>query len=69
MRLNAYIETIGDAAAAELFGVKERTAASWRRGERLPRPEQAERIVSASRGRVTYSEIYSPQKRKAKGVA
>jgi DNA-binding transcriptional regulator YdaS (Cro superfamily) len=60
MRLNKYIEAIGDAAAAELFGVKERTAASWRRGERRPRPEQAAVIVEASRGKVSYAEIYAP---------
>lgn len=56
MNLPEYIQAVGDAAAAEKFGVKPRTAASWRRRERFPRPEQAEMIVRTSP--VTYAGIY-----------
>jgi len=40
--LPVFIETVGDAEAARLFGVAERTAASWRRRERYPRAPQAQ---------------------------
>ena len=58
MRLTDYIKEHGDAACAATFGVKERTTASWRRGERTPRPEQARRIVVATGGTVSMSDIY-----------
>jgi len=59
MDLRAYIEAIGDEAAAEKFGVKPRTAASWRRRERMPRPEMSAVIVERTNGEVSYAEIYS----------
>jgi len=59
MKLREYIEMIGDEEAARLFSVKPRTAASWRRGERYPRPKQAAVIVEKTKGRVTYADIYS----------
>lgn len=52
----AYLRELGDARAAELFGVKPRTAKSWRRGERYPRPAQAR--VIAERSPVTLHDIY-----------
>ena len=58
MLLKDFIEEVGDTEAAELFGVKERTTASWRRGERMPRHKQAEVIVRATDGRVSYSECF-----------
>ena len=56
MQLREYIELIGDEKASRLWNVKTRTAAAWRRGERLPRPEHAETIVQTSP--VTYEGIY-----------
>lgn len=56
MTLVDYITKVGDQIAATQFGVKPRTTASWRRRERLPRPDQAERIVAESP--VTYEGIY-----------
>lgn len=56
MKLSDYIKRVGDAKAARIFGVKERTAASWRRGERMPRKEHASVIVKKSP--VTYAGIY-----------
>lgn len=56
MNLKDFISSVGDAKAARLFGVEERTAASWRRGERTPRPKHVERIVKKSP--VTYEGIY-----------
>lgn len=58
MKLSTYIAEIGDTGAAVLFGVKERTVASWRRGERQPRVEQAQKIVKATKGKVTFAECY-----------
>jgi len=56
MKLAEYIAKIGDQAAARRFKVKLRTAASWRRGERLPSPDNARHIVACSP--VTYKGIY-----------
>jgi len=56
MRLSDYVKQIGDEAAAELFEVKVRTAASWRRRERIPSHKQASIIVG--RSPVTYEGIY-----------
>lgn len=58
MKLSQYISTVGDAAAAELFGVEERTAASWRRLERSPRPEKAREIASVTKNKVTFSDCF-----------
>lgn len=58
MNLRDYIKSVGDSRAAELFGVEERTAASWRRGERSPRPKTAATIVSVTQGEVSFAEVY-----------
>jgi DNA-binding transcriptional regulator YdaS (Cro superfamily) len=58
MELSAFIEEVGDEKAAKLFGVKVRTAASWRRRERIPRPKQVPNIVRASKGKVTLEGVY-----------
>lgn len=60
MTLSDYIKEVGDAEAGRLFGVGERTAASWRRGERRPRPEKAREIVVATGGKVSFSDCYAP---------
>ena len=60
MKLSLYIQNIGDEAAATLFSVEERTAASWRRGERHPRPKKAREIVMLTGGDVSYADIYQP---------
>ena len=59
MNLRDFLKEIGDNTAAKLIGVKPRTIASWRRGERFPRPDQVARILRASKGRVDYKGIYS----------
>ena len=56
MTLIEYIETVGDAAAAKVFGVKVRTAKSWRLGDRIPRPKIAKRIIRLAP--LTYEGIY-----------
>ena len=60
MRLSEFITEIGDQAAAGLFDVSERCAASWRRGERKPRPNEAANVVKKSNGKVSYEDIYAP---------
>ncbi len=61
MKLSEYIANQGDERCGELFGVKVRTIGSWRRGERTPRPAQARKIVEATSGVVTMSEIYAAE--------
>lgn len=62
MELKKYIQKQGDDKCAQLFNVKPRTVASWRRGERYPRPDQANLIVEATKGEVTLAGIYSSPK-------
>lgn len=56
--LSDFIAEKGDAAAAAMFGVKERTAASWRRLENYPRATKAQEIVEITGGEVTMAGIY-----------
>jgi hypothetical protein len=58
--LPEFIEDVGTKEAARLFKVKERTAASWKRRERYPRPAKAPEIIAATRGVVDYRGIYGP---------
>lgn len=51
-----FLEVVGDRKASEWLGVKPRTVLSWRRGERFPRPAQAQKIVT--RMPVTFADIY-----------
>jgi len=51
-----YLERLGDQKAAKLFSVSERTAQSWRLGDRVPRPEQAKAIIAVTP--LTYESIY-----------
>lgn len=62
MKLDQFIEEIGDEAAAKLFDVKPRTVASWRRGERKPRPDKAIEIVKTLRGKIPLEGIYPKRK-------
>lgn len=55
-----YIIKIGDEAAAKLFGVKPRTAMSWRLRRRFPTKDQADIIVSKSP--VSYDGIFSVER-------
>ncbi len=60
--LKDFLTKVGDNQAADLIGVTPRAVAAWRRGERFPRPAQAERIVRIAEkhpaGPVNYSGIY-----------
>ena len=56
MRLPDYIKQVGPAKFAKAIGVKRRTAESWLRMERRPRPEHAQKIVE--RTPVTMEGIY-----------
>jgi transcriptional regulator with XRE-family HTH domain len=58
MTLSQYIKNIGDAQCAKLFGVKERTVASWRRGENYPRANKAREIVVLTKGAVSLDGIF-----------
>lgn len=59
MDLKTFLESFeSDKQAGLVLGVKERTVASWRRGERIPRPKQADRLVES--GLISYEEIYRP---------
>jgi hypothetical protein len=65
MTLSEYIQKHGDEALAKVWGVKPRTVASWRRGERVPRYSQACQIVETSDGEVSYQDIYGQVQRAA----
>lgn len=58
MKLSEYISLIGDSAAAVLFGVPERRVNSWRLGQRKPRTKDARKVISATKGKVSWEEIY-----------
>lgn len=58
MTLVEFVEKHGDAYCAALFRVKERTVASWRRGENLPRFKKAREIVDTTQGVVGMDDIY-----------
>lgn len=56
MRLPDYIKQVGAGRFAKQFRVKKRTAESWLRMERRPRPEKAQEIVEKTP--VTMEGIY-----------
>lgn len=58
MKLSSYIEKHGDHECSIMFNVKVRTVASWRRGERFPRVDQARLIVDVTGGDVSFSDIF-----------
>jgi uncharacterized protein YjcR len=51
--LQQFIEELGDDKAAEVLGVKVRTVASWRRGERWPRSRAISALIERSGGRLS----------------
>ena len=59
MTLTQFISELGDSQAALLFNVKERTVASWRRGENFPRATKAQEIVALTKGKVSMDGIYA----------
>ena len=56
MRLSDYIRHVGPEKFAKEIGANKRTVESWMRGERYPRPKQAQKIVD--RHPLTMSDIY-----------
>ena len=59
MNLDDYINKVGKERAAGLFGVKERTIASWLNWERRPSRRKAAEIIAVSP--VTFAGIYTPK--------
>lgn len=59
MTLVEYIRKHGDAFCAQKFGVKERTIASWRRGENFPRAKKAVEIIAETGGELTMDGIFA----------
>lgn len=58
MTLIEYIVEVGDEVAARVLNAEERTIASWRRGERTPRPKKAFEIEKTLKGRVSFADCY-----------
>jgi transcriptional regulator with XRE-family HTH domain len=61
MTLDAWLRQQGVSRAefAELIGASEEGVAKWLRGERIPRRAVMQRIVKATRGRVTATDFYA----------
>lgn len=62
LTLPDYITEIGESVAAKKFGVKPRTAKSWRLRTRFPTKDQADVIVKKSP--LTYDGIYSVERKR-----
>jgi DNA-binding transcriptional regulator YdaS (Cro superfamily) len=60
MNLPEYIATIGEQAAATLFGVSLSRIRSWRYGRRQVMPNDARTIIEKTGGKVGWEEIYPP---------
>jgi DNA-binding transcriptional regulator YdaS (Cro superfamily) len=60
MNLPEYIATIGEQAAATLFGVTLSRVRSWRYGRRQVMPNDARTIIEKTGGKVGWDEIYPP---------
>lgn len=58
MDFKKYLTELGDDEASTRYKTKPRTVASWRRGERVPRPEKARLIVRIEQGKISLSDIY-----------
>ena len=69
MTLIEFIQKHGDAKCASLFKVKERTIASWRRGENFPRAKKAREIVERTGGKVGMDGIYRATPQQSERVA
>lgn len=65
MRLNEYLSSRGDDVVAGLVGVTVRTVASWRYGERIPRPHHARKLVETSDGCLTLADVYASSEQAA----
>ena len=61
MTIRDFLSTFeNDEAAAAFLGVKSRTIGAWRRGERIPRPMHAKKLIEKSGNLLTYHDIYNP---------
>ena len=58
MNLKLYLKAIGDEECARLYGVKRRTARSWREGTRVPRVRVGLKIIKTTKHRVRFEDIY-----------
>jgi len=58
MDFKLYLANVGDKTAAQLLATKERTIRAWRTGERQPTSAKALKIVAATNGKVTLSDIF-----------
>ncbi|MCB1901773.1 MAG: hypothetical protein KDH16_20955 [Rhodocyclaceae bacterium] len=63
MELATYIRQRGEDDCAKAWGVSRRAVASWRFGERYPRPEQAQAIVKETNGAVSMDDIYGAREK------
>lgn len=63
MNLRTYIQNQGEAAVAAQFNVSLHTVRKWRTGDRKPRPEKANEIVTKTGGEVTLAGIYAQQQK------
>ncbi|MGL5484548.1 MAG: hypothetical protein ACRDC7_21900, partial [Aeromonas veronii] len=50
----------GPAQAAEVIKENARTVWSWYRGEKLPKPATAQKLIRLSKGALDFNRIYAP---------
>lgn len=58
MKLSEYIELVGIEAASKILDIKIKTLESWLYSPKKPRWQAARRIEEATKGRVTFGELY-----------
>ena len=68
MELKKYMDTFGISGAelAESVGVEPSAISNYRSGIRKPRPEIAIRIVAATKGEVSLSDLYTTERKRGK---
>lgn len=61
MDFKEFIEREGVEALAELCGVTPRAVEGWRYRARRPKPDMAPVLIAASKGDLTWLDIYPPR--------
>jgi len=58
MTLKQYISKYGDSLASEKLSINPRSAAAYRRGERMPRSKDIPKLIQRSKGELCFSSFF-----------